>query len=286
MTGCKYPGCDYDISGHRPYSRKRDGIASASKIASMIDDGKARSFAWAATLIAATEAVHHHNNWSGLVGQMSDTAVRNRIEECTHEKDGLCKACAYLRSEFDRQWTAKADLGTHVHHLALDWARGLEVECDTRCDPYMDALERFYKDCQPEWIELERTVFYSDNVRTSRYRGQFDWIATITLDGQRIRFLGDIKTGKYYPVEQTIQLALYRYANLTTWADGKETVGKPVPTVDAAGVLLLGDDGTYQLIPLPANRDAHGTAMRLLQVMEWAKQVEKWEKDRKEREAA
>ena len=68
---CKYPGCGAD-TGHRPYARKRDA-PSASAIAEMLDDGKGRSFAWAASLIAATEAVHNPGAWSGLIEKLPST---------------------------------------------------------------------------------------------------------------------------------------------------------------------------------------------------------------------
>lgn len=286
MTVCPYEGCDFDIASHRPYARKRDGIPSASTVASLVDTGKSRSFGWAASLIAAVEAVHRPDNWSGLVGVMSDRAVKNGFHECTHEKDGLCKACTYLRSEFDRQWKAKANLGTHVHHLALSWAEGVGVVSDPVIDPYLDALEAFYQACQPRWLELERTILYNEP-RGHAYRGQFDGIASILCPtcggGARCRYLIDYKSGQYHPVEQTLQLAGYRYAqHITSWDGPQERIDKPMPTVDHAGVLMLSGEGTFDLIELPANRDAHGTFLRLRDVMTWANKVEAWDKDRKE----
>ena len=173
---CKYPGCGAD-TGHRPYARKRDA-PSASAIAEMLDDGKGRSFAWAASLIAATEAVHNPGAWSGLIDVPSDRALKNGRTSCDHTKDGLCKACTYLRSEFDRRWTAKATVGTHIHHLALSWSKGETVDVDEACDGYMDALQDFWEHRQPEWLHLESTV---QGVRGGKvaWRGQFDWIARV-----------------------------------------------------------------------------------------------------------
>lgn len=284
MSACGYCGQD---DGGRPYARKRD-FPSTTAVSSLLDDGKSRSFGWAASMIAATTAVHHPKDWEGLLGIQSDRAIQNgHVDECTHDKDGLCKACTYLRSEFDRQWSAKANLGNHIHHLALSWARGEEVDEDETTRPFLDALERFYLYHAPTWVEMERTVLY-DSPKSHGYRGQFDGIAELDcpacppVDGipPRCRWMVDFKTGSYYPVEQTLQLSGYRYAqHLTRWEKGVETIEGPVPTVAHAGVILLGPDGHYRLGELPANATAHGTFLRLRDAWAWSKQMTKWAKE-------
>lgn len=194
---------------------------SASTIAGLIDDGKSRSFAWSASLIAATTAVHHPDQWDGLIDVMGDKAAAAGYQQCTHTKEALCKACAYLRSEFDRQWTQKAELGTHVHHLALSWASGEPIETTPDIDPYIDSLEAFYATYNPEWIVTERTVAYRRNTHQA-YVGQIDGIARIDCPlctpGARCAWILDFKTGRFSPLEQTLQLAGYRFAqHLTTW---------------------------------------------------------------------
>lgn len=272
MSTCKYPGCDHPDDS-RPYARKRDGIPSASKIAGLLDMGKSRGFAWAASLVAAGTAVHESERWFHMP-----------THPCSRDKKGLCRACNFLRSEHDRQWAAKAALGQHVHHMALQWAQGEEVETDAKTDPYMSALESFYKDCQPQFVELERTVRGSFN-GTAFYRGQFDFIARLDRDGQRRLGLWDIKTGSFHPVEQTLQLAGYRYADwLTTWGDGTEARACPMGPVDEAGVLMLHNDGTYDLIELPADRAAFGLFRQLLGAYHWANHIE--DRFKKERGAS
>ena len=260
---CNYCGADVD---HRPYAGKRD-MPSVTGVLEMLDGGKSRSFGWAASLIASVTAVHHPDRWAGL-----------GTDGCTGDKDGLCPACIYLRSEFDRQWRAQADLGTHVHHLALSWAVGEEIDVDAHTAPYLDALEKFWVEADPEWLHLERTVLY-DRSRSHAYRGQFDWIARVTLNGERRTLLGDIKTGRYSPHSQTLQLAAYRFAQLTRWEDKTEIVEGPVPVVDGAAVLLLGDDGTCRLVELPAAGDAHSTFLRLRDLWGWHRQIDRWSKD-------
>ncbi len=267
MTACGH--CGADVS-HRPYAavRGKNALPSVSAISGMLDDGKSDTMPWASSLIAASTAVHSPQLWAHL-----DAA------DCTGDKDGLCAACRFLRYQFKVVWDAKRDFGSHIHHLALSWANGDDVEVDSVSEPYMDALERFYADCEPEWIEKERTVLY-DKPWSHGYRGQFDGIAWLNRNGERERFLCDVKTGRYYPTEQTLQLAGYRYAqHLTTWENGTEHIDGPVPSVAYAAVVLLGDDGRYRLVELPANGDAHGAFLRLRDGWGFAKQMKRWAKE-------
>lgn len=281
MSKCGYNGCEYDDSSHRPYARKRDGIPSASLIAGLLDTGKSRSFSWAASLIASTVAVHHPDQWHGLVGQMSDRAWNNGHTICGHEKDSLCKACTYIRSAFDREWNQKAVLGTHVHHLALQWAEGETIETDSTTDRYMDCLWDWYQQYSPVFVELERTILY-DKPRSHAYRGQFDFIAEINcpVHKERCKWLVDIKTGGYWPTEQTLQLAGYRFAqHITEWDGKEETIVKPMVPVAHAGVLLLDPEIGGRLVELPATGDVHGTFLRLVDAYRWSQEMDKWSKE-------
>lgn len=283
-TLCKYPGCEYDESSHRPYARLRDGIPSASTVAECLDTGKARSFGWAASLIAATTAVHDTPRWWNLPTHLDGNQPCTHVPWVTGEDGrrhpGICRACGFLRSEFDRVWNAKATLGSHIHHMALSWARGEDVAVDDTTEPFMDALEKFHVEHRPEFQYLEQTVRYTDDEGRD-YRGQFDFIDQ--------HGLWDIKTGSYHPVEQTLQMAGYRYATaLTGWepVPRRKTprevhVGK-MPKVDLAGVLMLGADGNYGLIPLPADRAAFEVFLALRDAWSWAKKIQEWEKGRGE----
>jgi hypothetical protein len=263
VSGCGWCGLE---TGARPYSRKRD-LPSVTTVTGLIDGGKSRSFGWAAAGIAATTAVHRAEEWINL-----------GTEGCTHDKTGFCPACRYIRSRFDEEWRTKANLGTHVHHLALSWASGEPADVDDASAPYMDALEAFYTDCQPNFELLEATVVY-DQPRSHGYRGQFDFIATLTRSGERRRMLVDIKTGSFHPVEQTLQLAAYRGAqHLTDWSSGSEVKTGRMPPVAEAGVLLLQPDGNYRLIDLPANGDAHAVFLRLVDAHRWTRDITKWAK--------
>ena len=271
MTTCKYPGCDYDESDHRPYARLRDGVPSVTTVSSSLDTSdRGRAFAWSASLIAADMGVHHTDQWWNLPNH-----------PCDHTPRGLCQACRFIRSEFDRKWKAKMALGGHIHHLALSWAKGEDADIDATTEPYMDALQSFYEQEEPEFLYLERTVRSDAGGANAMYRGQFDFIAKTNPLGHT--GLWDIKTGGFYPVEQTLQLAAYRHANwLTIWDGRQEIKDKPMPYVDHAGVLMLRDDGSYELIELPADLRAYHRFTGLLLSWQWAKDIEKWNKQRKE----
>ena len=183
---------------------------SASTIAGLLDDGKSTSFPWSAAGIAATIAVHRPDEWAHL-----------GTSDCTHDKTGFCPACRYIRSGFSREWGTKADRGGCVHHLALSWARGETPDVPGACDPYMDSVAAFYQHHHPIWIEVERTVRY-DRISSHGYFGQFDGIALLDCPscepGARCKWLLDWKTGGFYPGEQALQIAAYRYAtHLTVW---------------------------------------------------------------------
>lgn len=266
--GCGYEGCTAEVL-HRPYARKRD-MPSVTTVLGMLDDGKSRSFGWAASGIAATKAVHHPDEWDKL-----------GTEGCTHDKTGFCPACKYIRSAFDREWSAKATIGTHVHHLCESLARGDEVDQDDVTAGYLDAYEKFTVDCMPQWLHLERTILY-DRDKSHAYRGQIDGIADLynPMTGDVGRWLLDIKTGRYSPKSQTLQLAAYRHAtHLTTWDDGDETIDREMPKVEHTGVILISGDGTYQLAELPGNGDAFSTFLRLRDLHGWSKQMDRWEKE-------
>lgn len=269
---CLHPGCDYPDQDHRPYARLRDGIPSVSTIASTLDVGdKSRAFSWSASLIAADMGVHHSDKWWNMANH-----------PCGHEAKNLCQACRYVRSEFDRRWKAKAALGSHVHHLALSWARGEDIYVDDGAKPYLDALELFYLDHDPQFLALEQTVRYAGDGHLD-YRGQLDFVAELSYGRDSRVGLWDIKTGGFWPLEQTLQLAGYRYASyMTTWEGRQEMRGHSVPVVDEAGVLMLHDTGSYELIPLPADYDAFGVFLGLRGAWNWGKGIGEWDRARKQ----
>lgn len=209
---------------------------------------------WGAAKETALFAIHHPDEWQHL----DPTDAYHR-----------------LRKHHAGVWRDKASRGTAVHALALEWAEGREVDCPPECDPYLDALERFYVDRSPVWVEVERSVVY--NAPDLAFGGSFDAIAE--LDGRRVVL--DIKTGQRYPVEVTAQLAAYRFAQgmgVYSPLGGLESV-EPMPVgIEGGVVLYLHEDRTYELLEVPADRQAFDAFLNLRRVWNWLQDMERWVK--------
>jgi hypothetical protein len=235
------------------YPTEPGGKPVAPSVSTIVGQLDKPGLSWGAAKESALFAVHHRNEWEEL--------------DPLHAVDRI-------RKHHKGVWDDKAARGTAVHAMAVEWSEGHDVDVTPECSPYMDALERFYDDHQPRWLHVERSVVYTEP-RYHSYGGSFDWIAELN-DGRRV--LGDWKTGGRYPVDTILQLAAYRYAqHLCVVDDVGRFVGlEPMPSVDAAAVVYLHDDGTYELLELPATRDAHGTFLRLRDVWTWRQQAEQW----------
>ena len=281
MTACCY--CHQDF-GARPYARLRDGIPSVTTVLEVSNFGaKSHKFAWAATEIAAVTAVHGGPEWANL-----------GTEGCTHDHavyPGLCPACRFLRSEFHRRWTAKANLGNHLHHLAESWSKGEDVETDDTTGPFINALESWYGDAEPDFFETEATLLY-DEAKINTYRGTCDVIADINCPvcvGERCRWLLDYKsTEGWWDTEWRIQLAAYRCANwVTLWEDKTEIKARRMPTVAHAGILQLRSDGTYRCEELEAGAAEFNIFVSLRHAWRWEHEQEaKAREARKQTKAA
>ena len=194
---------------------------------------------------------------------------------------GLCPACKFLRSQFDWQTREKAALGNHVHHLAASWASGEDVESDEVTDPFLDGLEQWYGTYHPKFVAVEQTVYYQAGIR--QYVGSFDLLiehdCTCETASEDFRCLGlyDIKTGiGQWDKEWILQLSAYRYAkSFTRWEKGKQTITGPMPVVAHSGVLWLHDDGRAEIVPVETNAVAHNQFLRLLDLYQWQKRVDK-----------
>lgn len=171
--------------------------------------------------------------------------------------------------DYRQEWTAKASTGTRVHSVCEDWLLERESEVEDSDQGCVDALEKFWLDCQPVKIECEAIVL-SDR----GYGGRMDMIAQ--LADYRVVLI-DVKTGRPYPTEHTLQLSAYRYGDgIATYdAGGMLASLRPIPTVDACACLYVHGDGTYDLTEYPADKTAHEHFCALLEVYRWAKRIVK-----------
>jgi hypothetical protein len=291
-TTCGYPGCGLD-TGARPYARS--GMPSVTTIIDLANfDDKGRRMSWSAAEKAAVAAVHYTQDWWDKANSVTITqAVLDKVHDegleyhlkdlvpCTQDHKvwpGLCPACKYLRSRFHYDTERKKNLGSHLHHLALSWAQGSGIESDELLDPYLDGLEAWYEVYHPTWQHLERTIFYEKGPRL--YVGTFDALAELDCPlcaGNRCNWLLDIKTGiGQWDKEWALQLSAYRFADsLTMWSEGKQTVASKMPAVAHSGVIWLHDTGQAELVPVHTGAEEHNQFLRLLDVYNWARQMDK-----------
>lgn len=242
------PNVTYDAANHRLRLNGKP-IPTATGVSGMLDKP---GLPWGAAGETALFAIHHQDEWMHLA-----------------EDDAYHR----LRKHHRGVWNEKAARGTSVHALAMQWAKGEEVDCPAELNPYLDALEAFYVERDPQWVKVEQYILHLEEGR--EYGGQFDY-----MRDENGLTLGDIKTGKRYPIETTLQLAGYRYAeHMATYdAKGKLSALEPMPLASRCEVLYLHDDGTFEVLELPADRAAYDRFMSLRDAWSWVKEMERWEK--------
>ncbi len=229
--------------------RKYSGLPSVTTVLGIIAK---HGLPWGAAKESALFAVYHYDEWK-------DLAPAEAVERIKRHHKGV--------------WTDKGARGTEIHNIAQRWTLGETVDVPADYEPYVDALEAFWVDHRPKWLHVERTVLD----RTHGYGGTFDAIAD--LNGPvKGTLLVDFKTGGRYPAETILQLAAYRYAECMAVYDDKGVLvdTEPMPEVDGCAVLYLCDDGTYELLELPADEEAHTSFLTALALWQSMKDYEGW----------
>lgn len=160
-------------------------------------------------------------------------------------------------------WNDKRDLGSRIHEHCAAWAMGMAVDVLPSDEPYMNAVTAFCRAKKPEWVAVERSV-----VSSLGYGGRFD--AVCFLDG--ISYLLDFKTGRAWPLELSMQLAAYRFADgmVRYDASGNASGLDPMPFIERCAGLYLGEDGVAQLVEVDADQGAFEAFKHLLAVRQWA----------------
>lgn len=151
-------------------------------------------------------------------------------------------------------------LGTKVHGLAEQLARGEEIEVADEVKGHVESYVRFLDEFHPSNALLERVVVS----RSRRYMGKLDMIADFPGYG---RGLVDIKTKRSAPYGDTaLQLAGYRYAETLITEDGAGE--EPMPEVDWCGVVWVRADG-YDVIPFTVDVAAFRIFLYVKEVAGW-----------------
>ncbi len=200
---------------------------------------------WAARVTAQT-AVDELDTWLPMVQRGRSRA-----------------AIEYLKEARWQSTNEAAVRGTDVHVLASRLAAGEEVDVTDTTEALVDAYLAFREDFSPV-DELSEIMVVN---RTNVYAGTLDLIATLegwlipdpeTEELRPARVLIDYKTSGsgIYP-ESVLQIAAYRFAEIMLpGLEGSPEDELPMPEVDRAAVLWLRDDGTYELLPVEADRRA------------------------------
>lgn len=121
------------------------------------------------------------------------------------EAGGDAAAVAWLKGIPDFRRDTAADIGTRVHKLVEQLARGAEPEVTAEEAPYVAAYRTFLAAFRPRFVAVEELVV---SLRHG-YAGTLDAIATI--DGET--WVLDVKTGTGLYPETGLQLAAYASAD-------------------------------------------------------------------------
>ena len=203
------------------------------------------AFKWTASGIAATAILENTRR--------KKTIVKNHREKLASYRPGSKERILaqqgnddeifihWGRGEFDRQWKAKAEIGTRVHDIAERWTRGEAVDVRVEDSKYVDALEMFHKGWKPKFKLVECIVLNYE----FKYGGRFDGIGE--LDGPMAEgvFNLDYKTGGEYEDSVALQHIAYMKCQLPIYNENGKLIGfKPLPRLDGARTIYLRPDGT------------------------------------------
>lgn len=166
--------------------------------------------------------------------------------------------------DYRKIWKESGELGTRVHGYMENFMTGVAIDYQEGEAGYVHALETFIKERNPQnYIAPEFVVISPEH----GYGGRGDLL--VTFDDQLT--LCDLKSGKKYAVEHTLQLAAQRYAELAVYNDeGVLTGSHPMPQIDRAGCLYVEADGNYEFVTYPADAEAWNVFLGLLDAYNWA----------------
>jgi hypothetical protein len=168
-----------------------------------------------------------------------------------------------LKRAPQRSTGGAAQTGTDIHGLVEKVNRGETLgQVHPDLAPSMDRYQDFLEEWQPEFVEVESTV-WSDN---HGYAGTLDGICRI--DGDLC--IWDLKTGKGVYPEVGLQLSAYSNADYILSPDGAQ---RDIPKVEYGSVLHLRPD-KYELRPVRVD-DVFGIFKSLIHVTEWVQEKHK-----------
>jgi hypothetical protein len=254
---------------------------------------------WGAARIAAQEAVLNYPRMSEIVGMtramrpkatlspivVGDDAYDSKLKIPMSEADDEDVYAYWARGRFDQVWKAKADRGSRVHAHAESWIAGIPITPLEDEVGYMDALERFWEECEPEFHFAEIIVVNPspEGHDEWEYGGRPDHFVTLHRGPRQGDFLGDWKTGGHYSGPIALQSAGYLGAMRATYLDNGDLGPlEPLPKVDTAIDIYLRADGTYGIVDafqdIPREL-AWATFLHLRAVLDFKRLTDKLDKE-------
>lgn len=250
------------LANHPPsaHVRMTGTTAWVPSVTNVLDQHMKHGLTWWAAGEVATYVMSEPDEANAIIG--------SALTERTIAGDRPCKACrqptdrlvedkGWFHPECEKSWKElrkvfntnrqkKADLGSLVHTLVERHVLGETIDPADygEAEGHVKSWLRFVERHDPTFIMAEATVF---NLRHG-YAGTLDLI----MDVGEGRWITDAKTSPRVYFENHLQLAAYRHAEGVYIDAGQVT---PMPEVDAAAVLLLGED-RYKFEPVEASADA------------------------------
>lgn len=172
--------------------------------------------------------------------------------------------------DYRQDWKESGELGTRVHGYFENFLLGKPIKYRAGEEGFVGSLEAFIKVEDPQLMMDPEFVVVSQH----GYGGRGDLPAVLQRDGEP--WLIDLKTGKRYGVEHSLQLAMLRYADLAVYdPDGMLVGTEPMPEFKHAGCFYANADGSYDpendLVEYPADEAAFDAALSLLNAYNWTR---------------
>lgn len=209
-------------------------------------------------------ALNHKYRLNG-VDLTNVTAVSGFLDD--GKSNAMSESAAKITREggnYRKEWDFKRDRGSRIHAHGELLLRDEPVDVLPDDLGFVKAVSLFIQERQPKVLELEVIV-----LSALLYGGRLDMI--VEIDGEV--WLIDLKSGRKYAVEHTLQLAAYRYADgIAVYdEDGKQVSLRPLPKIDRTADLYVFEDGTYSLDEYPADETAFAQFVALLGVHRWTR---------------
>lgn len=258
----------------RPYARQRT-YPSVTTVIGVMDKPGLR---WGAAKETALFAYFHRDEWEQL-------AEGDAIER--------------IRKHHDVLWSARAGIGTLLHSVNEAWSwdedadlaeliagmdrapklwEGQPDVAIAEVQPYVDGLELFWNDWQPQTLGTEEVVRFPDKV--TGYIGQTDWRAVLGDTVWRLDLKTTAKTEEdsaIYTDSWRPQLAAYDRAPEIVYytAEGVEDGTAVNERAERFGIVHLRGDGGYHLVEIAADDTAFEAFMAMRRLYAWGREHKK-----------